>query len=139
MKRTLAVIGAALAVVAVQPVYILSNWFFVLPLSLRDHPWPFELFGVLVSVALLRRARSAFHEKEGRKVTAVATGFSVLATILFALYVNVGVRMLPPPPPALRPGAVAADFDLADETGRRVTLSSLRGRKTLLVFYRGFW
>lgn len=36
-------------------------------------------------------------------------------------------------------GAPAPDFTLADQHGDQVALSSLRGRQTVLVFYRGFW
>jgi peroxiredoxin Q/BCP len=34
-------------------------------------------------------------------------------------------------------GATAPDFSLPDDTGRTVTLSSLRGRSVVLVFYPG--
>jgi peroxiredoxin Q/BCP len=34
-------------------------------------------------------------------------------------------------------GSQAPDFTLADETGKRWTLSSLRGKNVLLVFYPG--
>lgn len=36
-------------------------------------------------------------------------------------------------------GDVAPDFTLESRTGERVTLSELRGRRVLLVFYRGHW
>lgn len=36
-------------------------------------------------------------------------------------------------------GDVAPDFSLASRTGERVTLSELRGRRIVLVFYRGHW
>lgn len=37
----------------------------------------------------------------------------------------------------LPPGAPAPDFSLPDDTGRVVTLSALRGRSVVLVFYPG--
>ena len=37
----------------------------------------------------------------------------------------------------LPPGAAAPDFTLPDEVGRSVTLSGLRGRNVVLVFYPG--
>jgi cytochrome oxidase Cu insertion factor (SCO1/SenC/PrrC family) len=40
-------------------------------------------------------------------------------------------------PPAV--GQPAPDFKLADQTGRQTALSSARGRKAVLVFYRGYW
>ena len=37
-------------------------------------------------------------------------------------------------------GNLAPDFTLEDVEGRRVTLSSFRGKKKIvLVFYRGYW
>ncbi len=37
----------------------------------------------------------------------------------------------------LPPGTVAPDFSLPDDTGRTVTLSNLRGKRVVLVFYPG--
>jgi peroxiredoxin Q/BCP len=37
----------------------------------------------------------------------------------------------------LPPGTAAPDFSLADEAGSTVTLSTLRGRRVVLVFYPG--
>ena len=36
-------------------------------------------------------------------------------------------------------GDTAPDFTLLDRTGEPVALSELRGRKVVLVFYRGHW
>ena len=36
-------------------------------------------------------------------------------------------------------GDTAPDFTLLDRHGEPVTLSGLRGRRIVLVFYRGFW
>jgi cytochrome oxidase Cu insertion factor (SCO1/SenC/PrrC family) len=36
-------------------------------------------------------------------------------------------------------GDVAPDFTLDSRTGERTTLSELRGRRIVLVFYRGHW
>src|SRR5216117_3598895 len=35
----------------------------------------------------------------------------------------------------IEPGSPAPDFDLPDQDGQRVSLSGLRGRRTVLVFY----
>lgn len=43
---------------------------------------------------------------------------------------------------AVRPpgaGERAPDFNLRDENGARVRLSALRGKKVVVVFYRGYW
>jgi peroxiredoxin Q/BCP len=39
--------------------------------------------------------------------------------------------------PPLAPGTKAPDFTLADQDGKRVTLSKLRGKNVVLVFYPG--
>lgn len=36
-------------------------------------------------------------------------------------------------------GKTAPDFSLHDQDGNVVTLSKQRGKKVVLVFYRGFW
>lgn len=38
----------------------------------------------------------------------------------------------------LKVGAVAPDFTLTDQNGKRVTLSKAKN-PTVLVFYRGYW
>ena len=39
----------------------------------------------------------------------------------------------------LKVGQQAPDFMLGDQDGKAVTLSSARGHKVVLVFYRGYW
>lgn len=36
-------------------------------------------------------------------------------------------------------GERAPDFALRDQSGQRIKLSAARGRKVVLVFYRGYW
>ena len=45
----------------------------------------------------------------------------------------------PAPQTAFVAGTTAPDFTLNDQSGNPVTLSSLRGTKVLLYFYRGYW
>ena len=40
-------------------------------------------------------------------------------------------------PPGI--GKQAPVFTLTDQNGKKVTLSASRGRKVVLVFYRGYW
>ncbi len=51
----------------------------------------------------------------------------VLAAALFAAVA----------PPKI--GQQAPDFTLRDQAGKRVSLSDARGKKAVLVFYRGYW
>ncbi len=36
-------------------------------------------------------------------------------------------------------GERAPGFTLRDQSGKRISLSSARGHKAVLVFYRGYW
>jgi cytochrome oxidase Cu insertion factor (SCO1/SenC/PrrC family) len=45
-------------------------------------------------------------------------------------------------PPLARPLAIgerAPDFTLRDQNGVRVSLAAQKGKKVVLVFYRGYW
>lgn len=56
---------------------------------------------------------------------------------LLALTAFLAVTAAAPRPPAV--GERAPDFALRDQNGTRVRLSAEEGRKSVLVFYRGFW
>ena len=47
--------------------------------------------------------------------------------------------LLPPPQIASATGKPVPDFRLKDENSQYVTLSSFRGSKVLLMFFRGYW
>ena len=68
--------------------------------------------------------------------------------LLLALFATPSDRLGPADgrelPPAdlerVKVGSASPDFTLEDVEGRRVTLSSFRGKKkVVLVFYRGYW
>lgn len=48
-------------------------------------------------------------------------------------------RPLPPPQVSSAVGERDPDFALPDQEGRTLRLSSLRGKRILLIFYRGYW
>ena len=48
-------------------------------------------------------------------------------------------EILPKPQIASAVGKVAPNFTLKDEHGRNFRLASMRGKRVLLVFYRGYW
>mgnify|MGYP003933340915 CR=1 FL=1 len=50
-----------------------------------------------------------------------------------------GADLLPVDTGRVAVGDTAPDFTLLDRHGEPVTLSDLRGRRIVLVFYRGFW
>jgi hypothetical protein len=119
--------------------YAVLNAHGLMPLGLRDRPWPLELVAVAATVLTLALAVRALRERRARALSIGGAVLSLLATAVFCLVLHGGTRGLPPPPPGLMVGAVAPDFTLPDENGHPVALASLRGHPTLLVFYRGFW
>ncbi len=61
--------------------------------------------------------------------------------IVFSLLFSVlaGGQVLPRPQIASSEGKPAPDFTLKDQGGRSFRLSSVRGKRVLLIFYRGYW
>jgi peroxiredoxin len=57
--------------------------------------------------------------------------------LLFSLLA--GAQVLPRPQVASAEGKLAPDFTLKDQDGKSLRLSLLRGKRVLLVFYRGYW
>lgn len=115
------------------------NYAGVMPFWLRDQPWPMELVAIAATVATVALAVLAFLQRRARIAATVSAALGVLATAVFLLLIHRLTYDLPPPPAELAVGTTAPDFTLSDEGGHPVTLSSLRGRPALLVFYRGFW
>ena len=109
--------------------------------ALRDFPWvnlPLVVLGLALSgVGLwltLRRAELF----RGKVLAAAGFTVSLLLAGAFVWYVFSFTYRMPTSDRAL--GLVdAPDFALAASSGGTVRLSDYRGRKVVLVFYRGFW
>jgi cytochrome oxidase Cu insertion factor (SCO1/SenC/PrrC family) len=67
----------------------------------------------------------------------------ILLVVLVLLLAGGGLvawkMRLPKPQSSFTELQVAPDFTLNDQDGQPVTLSSLRGSRVILVFYRGYW
>jgi len=63
----------------------------------------------------------------------------LFAVIILAVGSASAQQRLPAPQIASAEGQPAPDFTLQDQSGKPVRLSSLRGSRVLLVFYRGHW
>ena len=67
----------------------------------------------------------------------------VFLTVLFLFLVGAGLiawkTILPKPQSSFVSLQPAPDFTLNDQDGKPFTLSSLRGSRIVLVFYRGYW
>ena len=62
----------------------------------------------------------------------------IIESLLFSI-LAVAQQVLPSPQIASAVGKPAPNFTLQDQHGRTVRLASLRGRRVLLIFYRGYW
>lgn len=64
----------------------------------------------------------------------------LLFCTLLAAALAVGQNQpLPKPQIPSAEGKEAPDFSLPDQDGHSLRLSSLRGRRVVLIFYRGYW
>lgn len=59
--------------------------------------------------------------------------------LLFLLAAPAGAQVLPSPQTASAAGKPATDFTLMDQQGKPFHLAAMRGKRILLVFYRGYW
>ncbi len=97
----------------------------------------------LVAIGILLSAQGAIQAVQGtRRGKFSAPALAVLNVALSGLlgwHLFVGSYHLPPAMHAPAVGTVAPDFELNDEHGVPVRLSSFRGCNVVLLFYRGFW
>lgn len=110
--------------------------------SLRDVPWvnlPFVAFGVSLSALGIWRAFRAPGRYRGKITGSSGLLFSVALALLFGFYVFSLSYSVPQPSETTLSLSSAPGFTLPDQNGNEVRLSDLRGRKVVLVFYRGFW
>jgi cytochrome oxidase Cu insertion factor (SCO1/SenC/PrrC family) len=64
---------------------------------------------------------------------------TVLALLLLGAGLVAWKMKLPKPQSSFANLQTAPDFTLNDQDGKPFTLSSLRGSRVVLVFYRGYW
>jgi cytochrome oxidase Cu insertion factor (SCO1/SenC/PrrC family) len=62
----------------------------------------------------------------------------IIEFLLFSI-LAVAQQVLPSPQIASAVGKPAPNFTLQDQHGRTIRLASLRGKRVLLIFYRGYW
>jgi cytochrome oxidase Cu insertion factor (SCO1/SenC/PrrC family) len=67
------------------------------------------------------------------------TLFSPVFLVLLLAVIPASSQVLPKPQIASATGKLAPDFTLKDQNGNNFRLSSLRGKRVLLIFYRGHW
>ena len=110
--------------------------------ALRDFPWvnlPLVLLGVALSALGLWRAYRRSSVFGGKRLGTAGFTLSLILGGLFVFYVFSFSYRLPAPPAMSRTSTDAQDFNLNDHLGRPFRLGELRGRKVVLIFYRGHW
>ncbi len=108
---------------------------------LRDFPWvnlPLTFLGLALSGVGLRRAFRSAGVLRGKLLASVGFAFSLLLAATLVWYVFSYSYQLPSTAKA-QSLVEAPDLALASSSGETVRLSDYRGRKVVLVFYRGFW
>ncbi len=115
-------------------------FFFQFP-GLRDFPI-INLPLVLLGVILAAYGCLGVFKQRGKLGKSMA-GLGMLLTLLLAGFFNVYIfwmsYQLPDSSEATASELAAPDFTLLDHTDQNVSLSDYRGKKVVLVFYRGNW
>jgi peroxiredoxin len=125
-------LATAALLVGVPSYLLLEQWASSSP-ALLDRPWPLwvaEAALALIAAGVALRAGKGARRRAalGALAMALASGTAVAA---------VATRGLPEASPEVRVGQLLPDLRLSDELGRPVSLASLRGHPTVLIFYRG--
>ena len=131
-------LGLALAVLG-PAAYFGLTWLTALPRGLVENPWPFEALSILGFVIAAFGSISALRAHRRAKRSMAVTLVTVVGLVGMLGYIHWLSSRLPDPPPAFATGAVPPALDLPAIDGTRVSLDSLRGKKTVLVFFRGSW
>ena len=134
MTSGLAWLGALVSLVAAGSYFLLAvRW----P-DLRDSGHlnvALGAAGAVIAVASAVRAGRQRRRRKGIVPAALAVSFAAL----LATYVYWLSYRLPPADRVVAAGSRAPDFELPDPSGKLWSLAGLRGRKVLLVFFRGHW
>jgi hypothetical protein len=116
----------------------------------RAFPWPILILFVVAAALLfvgLRRAFAPERRTRSKIAASIAATLGVAIIGLFIFSAFIMSRWLPASQAAPQIGHKAPDFNLADASGRMVTLSGLLStpingkpaKGALLIFYRGYW
>lgn len=116
-------------------------YFFQFP-DLRDFPvvnLPLVVGGLLLTVVGCWRMFRQQGRAWGKALAAIGLLLALGVAGLFNFYVFVYSYQLPASADAPASQAKAPDFALSDQAGNTVRLSDYRGKKLVMVFYRGHW
>ena len=119
----------------------MATYFLVVPRwpDLRDSGIPSEVLGALGVVLGAGGLVRSFRARQRRSLCAALFGMNLLAAGLLPVYIHWLSWRIPSEAGVVTVGARAPAFPLSDQDGRPWTLEEFRGRKLLLVFFRGHW
>jgi peroxiredoxin len=116
------------------PVYLVLDRFGLLLPSLRDRPWPLDLFILGAAIATF-----AFGWRLSWTIR-LPTSLIGVASFVALLVVAHGTHYrLPRPAKEIALGTSLPDAALKDANGRPFSLVTLRGEPTVVLFYLGGW
>ncbi|WP_394842075.1 peroxiredoxin family protein [Pendulispora brunnea] len=115
------------------PLFSMLDRLMILPPSLRDRPWPFEILLVFGSAGIFMAVR--YFNGKGRWVMAGAIACLLNVVILSVLSRS---SRLPPVPPELSLGTRVPEVTLQNQSGVPIELGKTNG-PLLVVVFRGVW
>ena len=131
----LAGLGLVLGIAGAVGYFVLVIYFGPWLPGARNHALP---SWVLIAAGLGLSALAVMRASRGRRV--VASILLVSNVVVAGAFANlIYVAFVVPEAHGPATGEPAADFALADQTGRVVRLRDFAGKPLLLVFYRGHW
>lgn len=128
-------VGAAISWVA------MITYFTVVPrwADLRDSGLPSVALGIAGLLACALGLWRSFQERRHRVPGSIGTVLGILPVAFLGFYVYHLSYQLPAEARGPDPGRPAPEFQLRDQENRPRSLSEFRGRKVVLVFFRGHW
>jgi len=116
------------------PSYLfLEGWAGASPAFL-DRPWPLWLAQGFLALICIGVAVRAGGGATRRRIALGALGVTIASGAGLGVLAR---RSLPVASPEIAVGGLLPDLRVTDELGRSISLASLRGHPTVLVFYRG--
>ncbi len=121
------------AAILTVPGYFVLDLSGRIPPPLRDLPWPFALFPMVMAMVALNlvTARTPYL-RAACLIIGIGAPFAI-GKLAHARY------QLPPASATTELGAPLPDIALHDDSGAAVRLRALTGRPTLLIWFRGSW